>query len=262
MGPVCGLSDEVMESNSQPGDAAAVLPVHLTIPLPTRIFYAASCLIAFLLLAVLGFRILWNAEAFTWPALFAIPGGMLLADFLSGMVHWSADTWGSESMPILGKRLLHPFRVHHINPADFLRRQFIDTNGDVAFLAIPVLLAAFQIPLTSSMSVAAALFVTSFSAVGLMTNQIHQWAHMRIAPVPIRWLQRFGIILSHEAHEQHHYPPYVQNYCIATGWCNRPLQAIRFFARLESLVTWMTGFQPRHDEVQFAHTVFSERQTE
>ncbi|MBL8813485.1 MAG: fatty acid desaturase family protein [Planctomycetaceae bacterium] len=250
-----------MTPNSQGAAQTPDLPVHLTIPLATRIFYATSCLIAFLLLAGLGYRIVLNVKTWSWLAIVAVPGGMLLADFLSGLIHWSADTWGSESMPVLGKRLLHPFRVHHINPADFLRRQFIDTNGDVAFMAIPVLLAAFQIPLTSNTSIAAAVFVTSFSAVGLMTNQIHQWAHMRKAPGPIRWLQRFGIILSHEAHEQHHYPPYVQNYCIATGWCNRPLMAIRFFSRLEALITWLTGLQPRHDEVQFAQAVFSEKQT-
>lgn len=250
-----------MDPNSQCMAQANELPVHLTIPLATRIFYATSCLIAFLLLAGLCCRIVLNAQAWTWLAIVAVPGGMLLADFLSGLIHWGADTWGSESMPVLGKRLLHPFRVHHINPADFLRRQFIDTNGDVAFLAIPVLLAAFRIPLTSNSSIAAAVFVTSFSAVGLMTNQIHQWAHMRSAPAPVRWLQRFGIILSHEAHEQHHYPPYVQNYCIATGWCNRPFKAIRFFSRLEAIITWLTGLQPRHDEVQFAQAVFSEKLT-
>lgn len=238
---------------------ATELPVHLRIPLATRIFYATSCAAAFLLLVTLAGKILMQAQVLTWKCLLCVPAGMLLADFLSGLIHWSADTWGSESMPILGKRLLHPFRVHHINPADFLRRQFIDTNGDVAFLAIPVLVAAFWIPLDSESMVATAMFVTAFSSVGLMTNQIHQWAHMRRAPLPVRWLQRTGLILSHDAHEKHHHPPYVQNYCIATGWCNRPLQAIRFFTRLEAMITRLTGLEPRHDEQQFAEAVFSEK---
>lgn len=235
----------------------AGLPAHLTIAPATQIFYAVSCAAALMLLGAVIAQIVARATAFSWHALVAIPAGMMVADFLSGMIHWSADTWGSESMPVLGRRLLHPFRVHHVNPGDFLRRKFIDTNGDVAFLAIPVLLAALKIPLTSTLSVSAAVFVAAFSAVGLMTNQIHQWAHMRRAPRPICWLQQLGIILSHEAHEQHHRPPHVQNYCIATGWCNRPLQAVQFFSRMERFITRCTGWQPRDDERVFSEAVFS-----
>lgn len=73
--------------------------------------------------------------------------GMIAADFVSGMVHWTADTWGSESLPLVGRRFMRPFRGHHVNPDDFLRRPFIDTNGDVALLVIPFLLAMFLIPL-------------------------------------------------------------------------------------------------------------------
>src|SRR5437879_3905140 len=55
---------------------------------------------------------------------------LIAADFVYGMVHWTADTWGSEEWPLIGRRFLRPFRVHHINPHDFLRRNFVDTNGD------------------------------------------------------------------------------------------------------------------------------------
>ena len=32
----------------------------------------------------------------------------IAADLVSGIVHWTADTWGSEMMPVVGRRFLRP----------------------------------------------------------------------------------------------------------------------------------------------------------
>ena len=172
----------------------------------------------------------------------------LLADFASGIVHWSADTWGKESMPVLGPRFLRPFRVHHVNPDDFLQRTFVDTNGDVALVVLPVLIGALFIPLASEGARAATTFVVALAAFALPTNQVHQWAHMPRPPAPIRFLQGIGIILSREQHVLHHEAPYAMNYCITNGWCNRLLTAVDFFPRAERLITSLTGAEPRADE--------------
>lgn len=43
-------------------------------------------------------------------------GGIITADFGSGLVHWAADTWGAVDLPIVGKVshiLLKTFRTFH-----------------------------------------------------------------------------------------------------------------------------------------------------
>jgi plasmanylethanolamine desaturase len=186
-----------------------------------------------------------------WWAPFVALAGAVFADFVSGVVHWTADTWGRETMPILGRRFLRPFRVHHVNPDDFLRRDFIDCNGDVAMVVIPFLTAAWFIPLHLLSGQIAAVFLVAFCSAGLPTNQVHQWAHMRRPPRWVRQLQDWGLILSRREHQRHHAPPYVQNYCIAAGWCNRPLTAIDFFRRIERILTRVTGWQSRSDDKAF-----------
>ena len=189
--------------------------------------------------------------AISWWTPFALVAGMAAADFLSGMVHWGADTWGRDDLPIVGRRLLVPFRIHHVNPDDFLERPFLDTNGEVAFLSIPVLLAARLLPLDASWGGALAVAAIGLCGVGMMTNQIHQWAHMRPAPGPVRLLQRAGLILGHPAHQCHHLQPHDGTYCIATGWCNAVLDRCRFFRRLERVVSICTGAVPRGDEARY-----------
>lgn len=232
-------------------DEDALLPKHDDFTLLRRAFSVTAIAAATALLAWNTYRVIVAPVSLEWWVVPVAVVGMVAADFLSGLVHWTADTWGSESMPWIGRRFLHPFRVHHVNPDDFLRRRFIDTNGDVALLVIPVLAISLAFPLDSQRGVAAAVFLGAFSGVGLLTNQVHQWAHMPSPPAIVSVLQRCGLILGHEAHARHHRPPYVANYCIATGWCNRPLAAIHFFRRLERTITWLAGLHPRHDDATF-----------
>ena len=187
-------------------------------------------------------RVVSTPQLRSWRLLALIAAAWVVADLVSGLVHWLADTWGSTSMPVLGRRFLRPFRIHHENPADILERDFIDCNGDVAMLACPLLIAAWCLA-PSSLSV----FAAALGAAALPTNQVHQWAHQCAPPRPVRWLQERGLILSPETHARHHRDPHASHYCITNGWCNAPLEAIGLFRALERWITRATGRLPRSD---------------
>jgi ubiquitin-conjugating enzyme E2 variant len=227
------------------------LPQHDEISLSRQVFSALCVFASAGLLECNAVRLVAALDAFPWWLPLAVAVGMTAADFVSGVVHWAADTWGSTTMPLIGRRLLHPFRVHHVNPDDFLRRSFFDTNGDTAVITIPFLIAALVLPLDAPGGQFAVVFLMAFCAIGLLTNQVHQWAHMPHPPRPVRVLQDCGFILGRAAHRRHHTAPYVANYCIATGWCNWLLTTIDFFPRCERAVTLFTGLTPRADEAEF-----------
>ena len=214
-------------------------------------FSVASIAAAFAGLAALALTLARHDDMVQWWTPLALVCGVLAADLGSGLVHWGADTWGRDDLPVIGHRLLVPFRVHHVNPDDFLRRSFVDTNGDVAFIAALALAGLLAMPLERSGVGPLAVFGCAFCGIGMMTNQIHQWAHMPSPPAVVRLLQDAGLLLGRREHAVHHAHPYDANYCITTGWCNRPLQAIGFFRALERVIARLTGAQPRHDDGRY-----------
>lgn len=226
------------------------LPGHDEFSPATRALELSSILVASVLLILLvaqTFPKVWLHPPWILWAILGIYG----ADFVSGLIHWFADTWGKETMPLLGRRLLRPFRVHHLNPNDFLRRGFIDCNGDVALLQIPILALSLFLVSQEPWGGPLGAFCLGFCGVGMFTNQFHQWAHQPAPPPLIHWLQKIGLLLSRAQHQQHHRQPHVQAYCITTGWCNAPLERLQFFPRLEAFITRCTGHKPRADYLEF-----------
>ncbi len=243
MVPSVSRAQERVGGSAPPG----ALPVLAPTPRGQLLLSFAWIGCSLLVLTAAAVRVSLAVEL-TWWVPLAVVAGIAAADFLSGLVHWLADTWGRADLPVIGARVLLPFRIHHINPDDFLRRSFPDTNGDSAAAVIPLLLFVLWIPMDTVGWQAAAVFCLALGAFVGMTNQIHQWAHMPSPPHGVRILQQARVVLPHAAHAAHHAGKYDAHYCITTGWCNRPLEALRFFRRLEGVITRTTGARPRHDE--------------
>jgi ubiquitin-conjugating enzyme E2 variant len=169
--------------------------------------------------------------------------GLIIADFMSGMIHWACDTWGSTSTPILGQLAIRTFREHHVDEKAIIGHDFVETNGHNYALSVIVSVGGLlaDSPWWQACLLSAAVFVA-------LTSQIHKWAHMETAPWLVRVLQKCGVILSPAHHAGHHRAPHTRNYCITVGWLNPVLRAIRFFEAFEATITAVTGIKPRATE--------------
>ena len=133
------------------------LPKHDVMGPVTRALEAGAIAAAVALVLANLARFAGAPVLLAWWLPLALAAGALAADFVSGLVHWAADTWGRESLPFFGPRFLRPFRIHHVNPDDILERDFIDCNGDVALLACPVLVGAALTSLSEEIGCAASV---------------------------------------------------------------------------------------------------------
>lgn len=196
------------------------------------------------LLAFLRGPSLEPTRALSWPywtILACIVAGYLLADLLSGLVHWAFDRLGSETTPFFGPRFVRPFREHHAFPEAILSHGFLETNGNTCLGAIPVLLAVRFLrsdPDAPGQTAVVAL-VTFTAAFALGTNQFHKWAHARSRRGIVAWLQSRKLILSPEQHARHHTAPFDSDYCITTGWMNRTTS--RLWVGLDALLVGNRG---------------------
>jgi ubiquitin-conjugating enzyme E2 variant len=195
-------------------------------------------------------RLIKSPATSLWLSPHAFFLGLLTADFISGFIHWTCDTWGKVDFPVLGPLVLRSFREHHVDKKMITRHDFIETNGQnltLAGVAAAVGLAVLDDASLGATFVAESLLATAF-LVG-MTSQIHKWAHADSVPPFVRLLQRARLILPPEHHEGHHSAPYNKNYCITAGLLDIPLGAMRFWSTAERIITATTGMVPREDDV-------------
>jgi ubiquitin-conjugating enzyme E2 variant len=181
-----------------------------------------------------------------WSVLLAIPLGIVASDFVSGIVHWFADTYFTDSTPIIGPSLVKPFRLHHIYPRDICTHNVVGIAGNVCILAVPVLSMCLYLLWLLPESGWLAFKVVCISVLSITTvatNQFHKWAHQEKPSSLARWLQRTRLVLSPSHHQQHHTAPFNLQYCITTGWLNPFLNRIQFFRRAERFLR-LFGMEP------------------
>ena len=174
--------------------------------------------------------------ASTWAGMAA---AVLLADFVSGAVHWAEDVYARfkpvRKLPLINTIALEN-DLHHRRPRDFLSRSWWASSWDLALLGAIILLAACVM---DRMSAAVLVFVV----LAVNGNQFHKWAHRnpRENPWIVTRLQRLYVLQTPRHHGRHHQGEKNSHYCVVTNFLNPLLEEVNFWRRLERLVERVRG---------------------
>lgn len=155
--------------------------------------------------------------------------GWIYADFFGGLLHWVEDR---QLLPgFLDRQIGAPNRLHHSDPQGVTRdANFLRRNSTTFAAALPIVVVSYFL-------FGANAFWASSSIGGLLSYEVHRWAHApRLAPGWARVLQETGFLQSPKHHAVHHRPPQDRHFCILTNWLNPLLDALRFWERLERAI--------------------------
>jgi len=168
-------------------------------------------------------------------------GCVLVADFLTGVVHWFEDTYGLPSWPLLGKAVIEPNIHHHLQPQDLANSTFWQRNYQALVPLVVVLGLLWWFVGSGAWPIMLTLVL---AAVG---NEVHVWNHRKPSGNPwfVRFLQASCVIQTPRQHAQHHRAPYDRYFCTLTNLTNEVLELVRFWSGLEWLIWRVSGVRPK-----------------
>lgn len=168
----------------------------------------------------------------------------ILADFISGVIHWWEDKVLQPSKSHVLETIRKDNELHHSKPGAMLKLPMWDNVETSCMIGWPI---AFILGMMGAPEVICiAIFYASFA------NLVHRFAHMRKPMWPIRSLQMVGIFQSPAHHWEHHHAKawddfggyfyYLtqrqeskRRYCVMTDWLNPVLDWVGFWRLLERI---------------------------
>lgn len=154
---------------------------------------------------------------------------VLLADWISGFVHWLEDAYARPGMPIVGK-IAEDNLLHHTRPREFLKKSWLQSSWDLALLGVAVVALAWWLDQLS-------WHIWLFAALVANANQFHKWTHQNRNEngFLVRLLQRVYLLQTPRHHGRHHSGEKNTHYCVITNFLNPLLEEIEFWKRLEQI---------------------------
>lgn len=161
-----------------------------------------------------------------WPLY--LLGGLLLADFASGLIHWIIDRYCAPTMPLAGEHFVGLIHEHHRAPLAMFRLTPVRRNAGFVMLVGSIFCVFFALNWLNPITLSAFVF-------GGFANQIHCWAHRRpkILWFIIHPLQLVGLLQSPRHHAVHHGPCPNRHYCLITTFVNPIVDRLDLWERSE-----------------------------
>jgi hypothetical protein len=166
--------------------------------------------------------------------IFPAIGGFIAGDLVSGIVHYSLDTFNSDTFAVAHKS----FRIHHDKPLSMETFLWIGHVCEITPLTIPAVTATRKmIPKLRDMGTdedtiaAIGIFVLVSTLVAGSAQIAHRFAHRRNhenarddsvnrvvpeVPLIVKFLQDNHLMLHPDHHRKHHVTE-IANYCISNG---------------------------------------------
>ena len=205
------------------------------------------CLVA---LATVFLVVTWEAPgANAWLYIPVVLVAIFLGDFMSGVLHWSTDTYFDE---ITVERIICIAREHHFNPHNIVQygyRDYVAFGSWASVILVCPLLTASVLLLPKSfgghLAIVALCTIALCMYFAVHTHRMgHRWSRIP----PVRLLQKCRVLHSPEHHAIHHKPPHLIRYCALTGWANGFCDRFRVWRGLEKAIEAATGVPPRKNE--------------
>jgi len=214
-----------------------------------RFFVGAN--IALVLFCAFTLAVRFPISGSSLPVLLAaVLAGYVLADFLSGVVHWAMDTWFDERT--LGRAIAiareHHTHPHHIHGYGFLDYASLGSTPSVLFIG-PVALATALCP-PSAMTCALMTIWLVNALCLLFGTSFHNLAHRPARSAVMRLAQRLHLVCPPAHHWVHHRNQTI-HYCVVNGWANYLCDGLGVWRGLERVIGAVTGWVPRADDLEW-----------
>ncbi len=154
---------------------------------------------------------------------------VLLADFVSGFIHWLEDVYAKPGMPFV-HQITVDNELHHTRPREFLKKNWWQSSWDIALAATLLVLGAWALDMLTWQLVLFAVLVAN-------GNQMHKWSHQNRHENPkiVTYLQKAYVLQTVKHHGKHHSGAKNTHYCVITNFLNPVLEKVNFWRGLEQM---------------------------